>query len=101
MTHLPFHSWCPRCVNDKATDRSHKKSENQGENNGLDIVFDGRFVGGMDDEETLVVQVAGDRKTRLWFAHVVLRRQGVTCEPVVVLEKDCEKLVCTDVFLDK
>ena len=29
VTHLPFRSWCPRCVSGKAQDRPHKRSENQ------------------------------------------------------------------------
>ena len=30
ITHMPFRSWCPRCVTGKAQERPHRKQETQG-----------------------------------------------------------------------
>ena len=73
-THLPFRSWCPHCVAGKAQDRPHRmKKEDQMEKQIPEIVFDYGFLGGREDEETLAVQVARDRKTQMIFANVVPR----------------------------
>ena len=45
VTHMPFRSWCPHCVNGKAKDRPHKKQD-QSEKMVPDIVFDNGFLGG-------------------------------------------------------
>ena len=75
ITHLPFRSWCPHCVSGKAQDRPHRmKKEDQMEKQIPEIVFDYGFFGGREDEETLAVQVARDRKTQMIFANVVPRR---------------------------
>ena len=99
VTHLPFRSWCSHCVNGKAKDRHHKKRENTNEKTIPEIVFDYGFLGGMDDEETLAVQVARDRKTQMLFAHVV-RRKGMMCiHGAEEMKKDIDKLGCKEIIL--
>ena len=60
-------------MNGKAKDRHHKKCENTNETV-PEIVFDYGFLGCMDDEETLAVQVVRNRKAQMLFAHVVPRQ---------------------------
>ena len=69
INHLPFRSWCPHCVAGKAQDRPHKMQKADKMDKQLpEIVFDYGFFGGKEDEETLAVQVARDRRTQMIFA---------------------------------
>jgi hypothetical protein len=78
INHMPYRSWCPSCVAGKARDRPHRK---QGVREGEipEVVFDYCFLGAEGEEETLAIQVAMDKKTRMHFAHVVPRK-GLTHE---------------------
>ena len=40
VTHLPFRSWCPACVEGKARDRKHKKQADQDFKAVPEVVFD-------------------------------------------------------------
>ena len=78
VTHLPFRAWCAACVSGKARDRLHHRREQESKDI-PEIVFDYCFMGDSDDAETLAIQVARDRRTRMIFAHVVPRK-GMTHE---------------------
>ena len=99
VTHMPFRSWCPHCVAGKAQERPHKKQERQSEKQIPEIVFDYGFLGGKDDEETLAVQVARDRRTQMLFAHVVPRKGMIHEHGAVAMVKDIEKLGYKEVIL--
>ena len=99
VTHLPFRAWCPHCVAGKAQDRPHMKSENKDERHIPEIVFDYGFLGGKDDDETLAIQVARDRRTQMLFAHVVPRKGMVSEHGAVAMVKDIEKLGYKEVIL--
>ena len=73
VTHMPFRSWCPACVEGKARDKHHHKAEAQGEKEVPEIVFDYCFLGS-EGEETIASQVARDRRTRMIFPHVVPKK---------------------------
>ena len=45
VTHLPFRSWCPACVEGKARDKLHKKQEEQEAKGVPEILFDYGFLG--------------------------------------------------------
>ena len=92
VTHMPFRSWCPHCVSGKAQSRHHKRVDHQGEKQIPEVVFDYGFLGGKDDEETLAVQVARDRRTQMLFAHVVPRKGMVHEHGAVAMLQDLEKL---------
>ena len=74
VTHLPFRAWCPSCVEGKARDRPHRKQEDVDEKGLPVVVFDYGFLGARDEGETVAIQVARDRRTRMLFAHVVPRK---------------------------
>ena len=99
VTHMPFRSWCPHCVNGKAKDRHHKKQENKDDKSIPEIVFDYGFLGGKEDEETLAVQVARDRRTRMLFAHVVPRKGMINDHGAEALERDIERLGYKEIIL--
>ena len=99
VTHMPFRSWCPHCVAGKAQERPHRKQERQSEKQIPEIVFDYGFLGGKDDEQTLAVQVARDRRTQMLFAHVVPRKGMVHEHGANAMVKDIEKLGYKEVIL--
>ena len=70
LTHMRFRAWCPDCVNGKAKDRHHHKRDEDGKQV-PQIVFDYGFLGDTDDAETVAIQIAKDRRTKMFFAHVV------------------------------
>ena len=98
VTHLPFRSWCPHCVNGKAQDRHHKKQD-QNEKTIPEIVFDYVFLATADDEETIPIQVARDRRTQMIFAHVVPRKGMISQHGADAMEKDIEKLGYKEIIL--
>ena len=98
VTHLPFRSWCPACVEGKARDKHHKKREYQHNKEIPEIVFDYGFMGA-EGEETIAIQVAKDRRTRMIFAHVVPKK-GITHEHgAAEMTKDIAKLGYNEVIL--
>merc|ERR1712240_2189 len=99
VTHLPFRSWCPHCVSGKAQDRNHKKRENQDEKQIPEIVFDYVFLASAEDEETIPIQVARDRRTQMLFAHVVPRKGMVCQHGADAMEKDIETLGYKEIIL--
>ena len=93
VTHLPFRSWCQHCVSGKAQDRPHRtRKEDQEEKQVPEIVFDYGFLGGKEDEETLAVQVARDRRTQMIFANVVPRKGMIHEHGAKAMVDDLEKL---------
>ena len=99
MTHLPFRSWCPHCVSGKAPDRSHKKRENHDDKRIPEIVFDYVFLASAEDDETIPIQVARDRRTQMLFAHVVPRKGMVCHHGADAMEKDIAKLGYQEIIL--
>ena len=77
VCHIPYRSWCPSCVSGKARDKPHRSVE-QDEKILPEVVFDYCFMG-VEGEETVAIQVARDRKSRMLFAHAVPRK-GMTHE---------------------
>ena len=98
-THLPFRSWCPHCLSGKAQDQHHKKREEQDEKQIPEIVLDYVFLASADDEETIPIQVARDRRTQMLFAHVVPRKGMVSQHGADAMEKDIEKLGYKEIIL--
>ena len=98
MTHMPFRSWCPACVEGKARDKHHQKSEDQGEKGIPEIVFDYCFLGS-EDEETIAIQVARDRRTRMIFAHVVPKKGFSHEHGAAEMIKDIVKLGYNEIIL--
>ena len=100
ITHLPFRSWCPHCVAGKAQDRPHRvRKEEQMVKQLPEIVFDYGFFGGRDDEETLAVQVARDRRTQMIFANVVPRKGMIHEHGAKSMVEDLEKLGYHEIIL--
>ena len=99
-THLPFRSWCPHCVTGKAQDRPHRmKKEEQMDKQVPEIVFDYGFFGGKEDEETLAVQVARDRRTQMTFANVVPRKGMIHEHGAKSMMEDIAKLGYKEIIL--
>ena len=99
ITHLPYRAWCPACVAGKSRDRLHRKAESD-ENKGVpQDVFDYCFLGGAGDEETVAIQVAKDRKTRMIFAHMIPRKGLVSLHGAEKMIKDIAKLGYREVVL--
>ena len=99
VTHLPFRAWCPACVAGKSRDRPHRKAESD-ENKGVpQVVFDYCFMAGEGDEETVAIQVAKDRRTRMIFSHMVPRKGLVSMHGAEELIKDIAKLGHREVVL--
>ena len=97
LTHLPFRAWCPSCVNGRGRDRQHLRQE-LSDKAVAEVVFDYCFMGN-DGEETLAIQVARDRRTRMIFAHVVPRK-GMSHEyGAVAMTNDLERLGYNEVIL--
>ena len=77
ITHMPFRSWCPACVHGKTRDKHQRRDQSE---KGLpEVVFDHCFLGAEGEEETVAIQVAKDRRTRMIFAHMVPKK-GITHE---------------------
>ena len=68
LTHLPHRSWCVACVSGRARDRQHRRLDGREQLEVPCVVFDYGFFGGEGDEETLVVQIAKDVRTKMLFA---------------------------------
>ena len=99
-THLPFRSWCPHCVTGKAQDRPHRmRKEAQMNKQVPEIVFDYGFFGGKEDEETLAVQVARDRRTQMIFANVVPRKGMIHEHGAKSMVEDIAKLGYQEIIL--
>ena len=98
VTHMPFRSWCPACVEGKARDKHHHKAEAQGEKEVPEIVFDYCFLGS-EGEETIAIQVARDRRTRMIFAHVVPKKGFSHEHGAAELIKDIAKLGYNEIIL--
>ena len=62
-------------------------------------MFDYRFLGGKDDEETLAVQVARDRRTQMIFAHVVPCKGMVHERGAAAMVQDIETLGYKEIML--
>ena len=91
ITHMPFRSWCPACVHGKARDKHHQRRD-QSEKGLPEVVFDYCFLGAEGEEETVAIQVAKDRRTRMIFAHMVPKK-GKTHEfGADAMIEDLEKL---------
>ena len=73
VTHMPFRSWFPACVEGKARDKAHRLNEEQNKKGVPEIVFDYGFLGS-EAEDTIAIQVARDRRTQMIFAHVVPKK---------------------------
>ena len=73
VTHLPFRSWCPACVEGKARDKPHRKSEEQDSKAVPELVFDYGFLGS-EGEDTIAIQICRGRRARMLFAHVVPKK---------------------------
>ena len=99
VTHLPFRTWCPHCVAGKAQDRPHREVKDQDEKQVPEIVFDYGFLGGKEDAETLAVQVARDRRTKMLFANVVPRKGMVNEHGAQAMLADLDKLGYKDIIL--
>ena len=100
ITHLPFRSWCPYCVSGKAQDRQHRlRKEDQMAKQVPEVVFDYGFFGGKEDEETLAVQVARDRRTQMVFANVVPRKGMIHEHGAKSMLEDLEKLGYQEIIL--
>ena len=99
VTHLPFRAWCPSCVEGKARDRMRKKQEDSGEKRIPEVVFDYAFMGAEGEDETMAIQIARDRRTKMVFAHVVPRK-GMTHEHgAEEMLEDLKKLGYDEVIL--
>ena len=97
ITHMPYRSWCSSCVSGKARDKPHRHGD-QEQKSIPEIVFDYCFMG-VEGEETLAIQVARDRRTRMLFAHVVPRK-GMTHEHgATAMLKDLSTLGYNEVIL--
>merc|ERR1712240_171121 len=80
-------------------DRNHKKRENQDEKQIPEIVFDYVFLASAEDDETIPVQVARDRRTQMLFAHVMPRKGMVCHHGADAMEKDIAKLGYQEIIL--
>ena len=93
ITHMPFRSWCPSCVAGKATNRAHRRQDEESRDKQVpEIVFDYGFLSGEGDQENTAVQVAKDTRTKAIFAHVVPRKGLAHAHGAEELIKDIEKL---------
>jgi hypothetical protein len=98
-THMPYRSWCPICVEGRARDKPHHRHDGQDEKSIPEIVFDYGFLGGEGDDETVAVQIAKDRRTRMLFAHVVPRKGFSHEHGASEMIRDIEKLGYGDIIL--
>ena len=99
MTHMPYRSWCPICVEGRARDRPHRHQDGQESKELPEVVFDYGFLGGEGDEETVPVQICKDRRTRMIFAHVVPRKGFAHEHGAAEMIRDIEKLGYSDIIL--
>ena len=99
ITHMPFRAWCPACVAGKAKGRPHRQGEEEEKKGVPQIVFDYGFMGSDGDEETMAIQVAKDRRSRMIFAHVVPRKGMSHIHGATELIKDIEKLGYKQIIL--
>ena len=98
VTHLPFRAWCPACVEGKARDRPHKRQEDENEKRLPEVVFDYGFMG-TEGEDTIAIQVARDRRTRMVFAHVVPKKGFTHEHGAAEMVKDIKKLGYSEMIL--
>ena len=99
VTHMPYRSWCPVCVEGRARDKHHRRGEEQDDKGIPEIVFDYGFLGAKGDEETMAIQIAKDRRTRMIFAHVVPRKGFADEHGAAEMIRDIEKLGYSDIIL--
>ena len=76
VDHLPYRSWCPHCVNGKATGRQHKPRPTDQASTVPQLAFD--YLHGsestalaMGEDETIKILVAKCHASKCVFAHVV------------------------------
>ena len=87
-THVPFRSWCPKCVAGRAVRGDHSEAEapiDETPQVSMDYCFLRR---GADGEASVPVLVAHVRRLGLVFAHVVPHKGGSHREVIAVLMKD-------------
>ena len=99
ITHLPFRARCPACVAGKSRDRAHRTAEPDDLKGVPQVVFDYAFMSAEGDEETVAIQVARDRRTRMIFAHLVPRKGLASMHGAIEMVKDIEKLGYKEVIL--
>ena len=92
ITHLPHRSWCPVCVAARARLRPHRPQGSPGEKEVPEIVFDYAFMGAKGDSETQAILVIKDRRTRMYFSHVVPRKGLASQHGANVMLEDLKKL---------
>ena len=92
LTHLPYRSWCPECVQGRARNRPHRRAEQPKEYRVPQVVVDYAFLGDKEDTETLAIQVARG----VWSGYLLARaipRKGLSHEHgAQELVRDIEKL---------
>ena len=99
VTHLPYRAWCPACVAGKSRDRGHKAAESDEYKGVPQIVFDYAFMAAEGEEETVAIQVAKDRRSRMIFAHMVPKRGLASMHGAEDMIKDIAKLGYKEVIL--
>ena len=92
ITHLPHRSWCPVCVKARARDRPHRPQRGPEQKDVPEVVFDYGFMGARGEEETQAILVIKDRRTRMYFSHVVPRKGLASEHGAKVLHEDLKKL---------
>ena len=98
ITHMPFRSWCPACVEGKARYKPHHTQKDGTEKNIPENVFDYGFLGA-EGEDTIAVLVARDRRTKMIFAHVVPKKGFTHEHGAEEMMKDISKLGYHEVIL--
>ena len=79
VDHLPYRSWCPHCVNGKATGRQHKpRSADEADTVpqlGFDYLHGSESLAlALGEEEMIKILVAKCHASKCIFAHVVLQK---------------------------
>jgi len=101
LTHIPFRSWCPYCVQGKAVSGQHRANLEKTDEEITTISMD---YAGMKtrepNEETFPIIVIYDRKSKACFAHVVPRK-GVNEYAVKRVSQDLVKILGYKKFVFK
>lgn len=74
LSHIPLRSWCAHCVAGRARHAAHRRRTAPADYRVPHVVADYGLLGGYQDAESLVVQVARDVMSGFLFSHVVPRR---------------------------
>ena len=98
VTHMPFKSWCPVCVEGKGRDKHIHEAETQGDREVSEIVLDYCVIG-LEGEETIAIQLAPDRRTRMIFDHVVPKKVFSHEHGDAELIKDIAKLGYNEIIM--